>query len=466
LDSKARGITAQLQNLTCRQYDGMRCCLPVGIPAKLGIDRALTSESTAVFVPFACQELTQRDGFYYGLNAISRNLIMFNRTSLFVPSGFIFGTSGSGKSFAVKREMLNVMLKDNETTILIIDPENEYAKFVKNFGGEVIKISPNSESYINPMEMSPDYGLDEDDDSKTLPLATKKEKALRKKSDYIMSLVTCMLKGELTPQQRTYVDKCVHSVYREYLEHDFNTDYLPTLQDLQDEFDKEKNTNEYAKVVAEGTGYYTKGSMNIFAHDSNVNLNSRIISFNIRDLGDQLMELGLLIVLDFIWNKMCENAEKNLRTYCYADEIHVLFKNKDSAEFLKQLYKRGRKYGLVITGITQNIEDLLKSDTGRVMVSQSEFLLLLKQSYEDVKILAPMLRISEQQCNDLQRAERGGGILKAGVAVVPFRDKFPHESYLYKMMSTDFNEKMAEKKSEKFTIKKKDSDVVYVGKET
>jgi type IV secretory pathway VirB4 component len=445
LNAKARKITAQMQILTCRQQEGMKCCLPVGIPAKLGIDRALTSESTAIFIPFSCQELSQRDGFYYGLNGISRNLILLNRTKLRVPSGFIFGTSGSGKSFAVKREMLNVVLKDNETTILIIDPENEYAEFVKNFGGEVIKISPNSENYINPMEMTIDYGLDEDDESDKVSLETKKEKALRKKSDYIMSIITCMLKGTLSPQQRTFIDRCVANCYKEYLDNDFNADFLPNLQDLQNEFDSEKDTSEEARLVAEGAGYYTKGSMNIFAHNSNVNLDNRIISFNIRDLGDQLMELGLLIVLDFIWNKMCENNEKNLRTYCYADEIHVLFKNKDSAEFLKQLYKRGRKYGLVITGITQNIEDLLKSDTGRVMVSQSEFLLLLKQSNEDIKILGPMLRISEQQCADLERADIGSGLLKAGVVVVPFKDRFPKDTELYKMMSTNFNERADER---------------------
>jgi hypothetical protein len=447
LDAKARRITAQLQVLTCRQAEGLRSCLPMGVPAKMGIDRALTSESTATFIPFSCQEISQRDGFYYGLNAISRNLIMLNRTRLTTPSGFLLGTSGSGKSFAVKREMLNVLLKDNYTTILIIDPENEYSSFVKNFGGEVINIAADSDSHINPMEMSADYGLDEEDNE--VSLEQKKEKALRKKSDYIMSLVNCMLSTDagstLKPQQKTFIDKCVKNCYAQYLEHDFDPKYLPTLKDLQDEFDKHKESSEEARLVAEGTGYYTKGSMDTFAHISNVNLNNRIVSFSIRDLGEQLMQIALLIILDFIWNKMCANSEKNIRTYCYVDEIHVLYKNRDSAEFLKQLYKRGRKYGLVITGITQNIEDLLKSDTGRAMVSNSQFLILLKQSHEDVKLLSPMLRMSEMQCQELELADVGSGILKAGVAVVPFRDRFPHESYLYKLMSTNFNERVAER---------------------
>jgi hypothetical protein len=444
LDIKARRITAQLQILTCRQLEGLRCCLPMGVPAKLGIDRALTSESTATFIPFSSQEISQRDGFYYGLNSVSRNLIMLNRTKLRTPSGFILGTSGSGKSFAVKREMLNVLLKDKVTTLLIIDPENEYTDFVRNFGGEVINISTDSDHHINPMEMSADYGLDDEDTD--ISLEQKKEKALRKKSDYIMSLVNSMLTtGEgntLKPQQKTFIDKCVKRCYAKYLEHDFDLQYLPTLKDLQNEFDKNKDHSEEARLVAEGTGYYTKGSMDTFAHLSNVNLNNRIVSFSIRDLGEQLMQIALLIILDFIWNKMCDNSEKNVRTYCYADEIHVLFKNKDSAEFLRQLYKRGRKYGLVITGITQNIEDLLKSDTGRGMVSNSEFLMLLRQAHEDIKILAPMLRISENQCLDLERADVGSGILKAGTAVVPFRDRFPQESYLYRLMSTNFNERV------------------------
>jgi type IV secretory pathway VirB4 component len=295
------------------------------------------------------------------------------------------------------------------------------------------------------MEMDEDYGLDENDVSANVDISVKKEKALRKKSDFLMSLLTAMLTteegGKLTPQQKTFIDRCVKNCYTAYLESDFDLKKLPTLLDLQAEFDKHKNESEDARLVAEGTGYYTSGSMNTFAHKSNVNLRNRIISFNIRDLGQQLTQIGLLIVLYFIWNKMCENNEKNIRTYAYADEVHVLFANRNSAEYLRQLYKRGRKYGLVITGITQNVEDLVKTDNGRAMISNSEFLLLLKQAPEDMKILAPMLRISEAQCSELEGAEQGSGLLKAGKSIVSFRDRFPHESYLYKMMTTDFNEK-------------------------
>jgi hypothetical protein len=450
LQSKVRAKAMQLQTLTTRQMQGFWCCLPLGVVPKLHIDRALTSESTAVFIPFSCQELFQVGGFYYGLNGVSRNLILLDRTQLPTPSGFVMGMSGSGKSFAVKREMLNVLLRDPTTPLLITDPENEYTPFVEAFGGEVIKISSDSHNYINPMEMAEDYGLDENDDPKKVSLESKKEKAIRKKSEYIMSIVTCMLTSDngetgLNPQQKTFVDRCVSECYAAYLDSGFDREKLPNLKDLQAVFDSHKKESEEARLVAEGTAYYTTGSLDVFSHHSNVNLDNRIVSFNIRDLGKQLMSIGLLIVLDYIWNTMCENSGKNVRTYCYADEVHVLFKNKDSAGYLQQLYKRGRKYGLVITGITQDIGDLLRSEEGRGMVYNSNFLLLLRQASENIKTLAEMLGMSESQCEELRRAPNGSGLLKANTIIVPFRDKFPDDSYLYKLMSTNFNERVKEK---------------------
>jgi type IV secretory pathway VirB4 component len=453
LCSKARKITSQLQTLTQRQQDGFSICLPLGVPSKLAVDRALTSESTAVFIPFSCQELFQVGGFYYGLNGVSRNLILLDRTKLPTPSGFVLGMSGSGKSFAVKREMLNVLLRDSTTPLLIIDPENEYTNFVKHFGGECIKISANSDSYINPMEMSPDYGLDEDDNPETVDIEVKKDKALRRKSDYLLSIINRMLQPDggntsLTPQQKTFIDSCITECYKEYLASDFDRDKLPSLKELQAIFDSRKGESDDARLVAEGTAYFTTGSMDVFSHQSNVDLNNRIVCFGIRELGDQLRQIALQIVLDFIWNKMTENSGKKTRTYCYADEIHVLFKNRDSASFLQQLYKRGRKYGLVITGITQDIGDLLKSEEGCGMVYNSDFLLLLRQAPENLRTLAPRLNLSEAQCSELTTAAPGSGILKAGSVVVPFRDKFPKTSYLYKLISTNFNELEKEKAGE------------------
>ena len=378
------------------------------------------------------------------------------QSDLKTPSGFILGSSGSGKSFATKREILNVLLNDNKTGVLVIDPENEYGDFARAFGGTVIKISADTTNYISPMDMPPDYGLDEEDDSETTPMDVKKSKALKKKSDYIMSIIERMIStgstadnSSITPQQKTIVDRCVSRCYQKYLEHEFDTDYLPTLIELQNELDKERE-NEDGRLMAEGVEYYTRGSMDIFAHHTNVAYQNRFVVFNIRDLGDQLRQIALIIIFDFIWNRMVENKNKGIRTYCYCDEIHVMFSTYYSAYFLKQLYKRGRKYGLVITGITQNIEDLLKSDMARGMIGNSDFILMLNQSPEDLKILAKMLNISDTQMGYVNRADAGSGLLFAENTIVPFIDRFPHDSYLYTLMSTRFGEDESKEKIEEF----------------
>ncbi|BAL01891.1 hypothetical protein OBV_p-00360 (plasmid) [Oscillibacter valericigenes Sjm18-20] len=455
LEGKARKYTAQLMTLKYQQEEAMKITLPFGYsPEDISVERTLTTESTSILMPFSNQELFQSGGYYYGLNQISHNLVIVNRLSMKTPSGFVLGTSGSGKSFATKREILNVLLHDGKTSILIIDPENEYGDFCRAFNGTVLKISADSTCYINPMDMNEDYGLDEDDSADT-PLSVKKEKAMKKKSDYIMSIVERMISvgngadtTNITPVQKTIVDRCVYRCYKEYLEHDFDTEYIPTLVDLQDELDKEKDSPE-GRQVAEGVEYYTKGSMDVFAHKTNVALDNRLVVFNVRDLGDQLVQIALIIVFDFIWNRMVENKNRNVRTYCYADEIHVMFKSYYSANFLKQLYKRGRKYGLCITGMTQNVEDLLKSEQARGMIGNSDFIMMLNQNNEDLKLLAGMLKISETQMGYVTGADAGSGLLFAEKVIVPFVDRFPEDSYLYKLMSTRFDESKNRKDIEK-----------------
>lgn len=450
ITSKARKYTSQLQVFDKQQEEAYKICLPFGFhPKDISVDRTLTTESTSILMPFSNQELFQGGGFYYGLNQISHNLVIVNRTKMKTPSGFVLGSSGSGKSFATKREILNVLLNDGETGVLIIDPENEYGDFARVFEGVVLKISPDSFNYINPMDMPPDYGLDEDDGDDT-SLTVKKDKAVKKKSDYLMSIIERMIStggsGDATtilPQQKTIIDRCVQAVYKEYLAHDFDVAYLPTLINLQDELDKEKGT-EHGRNIAEGVEYYTRGSMNIFAHHTNVDVESRLIVFNIRDLGEQLRQIALIIVFDFIWNRMIENKNKGVRTYCYCDEIHVMFQSYYSATFLNQLYKRGRKYGLCITGLTQNVEDLLKSEKAKGMIGNSDFILMLNQSSEDLKVLASMLNISETQMSFVRGADAGCGLLFAEKVIVPFVDRFPTDSYLYKLMSTKFGEEMTQ----------------------
>lgn len=457
LISKARKYTTQLQVLTEQQEEGYKMTLPFGYTSKeLCVERALTTESTSIFMPFSNQELFQVGGFYYGLNQISQNLVMVNRTKMKTPSGFVLGSSGSGKSFATKREILNVLLDDDKTNILIIDPENEYGDFCRAFDGTVLKISPTSDTYINPMDMPPDYGLDEDDDSEKTPLGIKKEKALTKKSDYIMSIVERMISAggnenvtSITPQQRTLVDQCVCAAYKDYLDNDFNPDYMPTLLDFQEELDKRKNESKDNHDVADGVAYYTRGSMNVFSHKTNVHIENRLVVFNVRDLGQALRQIGLLIVFDFIWNRMVENKNRKVRTYCYCDEIHTMFKSYYSADYLNQLYKRGRKYGLVITGITQDVEDLLRSEKAKGMISNSDFIMMLNQSSENLNQLAKMLNISEMQTGFVKGADAGSGLLFAEKIIVPFRDRFPEESYLYKLMSTKFDEDKSKEEIER-----------------
>lgn len=446
LSSKARKYTCQLQVFDNQQRDAFKVILPMGVTPnqKLYVERALTTESTSIFIPFASQELFQTGGFYYGLNQISRNLILCDRTSMKTPSGFVLGSSGSGKSFACKREMLSVLLHDNKTGLLVIDPESEYVDMCKAFGGAILSLSASSETYINPMDMDENYGLDDNDDPLTTPMEKKKEKALQKKTEYLMSIIQCMVadsenKSTVTPQQKSIIDRAIRRAYEDYMEHNFDEAHIPTLINLQEELDKEKGTEE-GRMIAEGVEYYTKGSMNLFSHKSNIDFSNRFVVFNIRDLGKELKQISLLIVLDFIWNRMIANCQESVRTYCYVDEIHVLFQNSFSERYLQQLYKRGRKYGLVITGITQDVEDLLRSDMARGMISNSDFIMMLNQSSDNLKLLAKMLNISEAQTSYVSRADAGSGLLFAEKTIVPFVDQFPTNSYLYTLLSTKFGE--------------------------
>lgn len=450
VEGKARKYTCQMMTLSYQQEEGMKITLPFGYVSKeICVDRALTTESTAVFIPFSNQELYQKGGYYYGLNQISRNLILVDRFALKTPSGFVLGKSGSGKSFSVKQSILNVMLHDSETNVLVIDPENEYGDFARAFGGTVLKISSSSNVHINPMDMEENYGLDEND-SFDLPIEVKKDKAIKKKAEYVMSIVERMIsidgdgdRSVITPTQKTIVDRCVYRCYKDFLDHDFDQEYIPTLLDLQAELDKEKDSPE-GKAVAEGVEYYTKGSMNLFSKKTNVDLNNRFVVFNIKDLGTQLQQIGSIVVFDFIWNRMVQNKNRNIKTCVYCDEIHVLFHSLYSANYLKQLYKRGRKYGLCITGITQNVEDLLKSEQARGMIGNSEFVMMLNQHSEDLDELKEMLNISDELSEYVKSAEVGSGLLYVGGITVPFIDRFPVDSYLYKLMSTKFGENMTD----------------------
>ena len=451
IKSTARKYTCQIDSFDYQQEDAMKVTFPMGISPrkKCYVDKALTTEATAIFLPFSTTDLYHKNGFYYGINPISSNIILCDRTQFKTPSGFVLGSSGSGKSFAVKREIFNILFRDNETSIIVIDPEAEYVDFCRMFGGVPINISAGADVHINPMDMSENYGLDVKDDVNATSLEIKKKKALVKKSDYIMSIIQAMLRDSngyisLTPRQKSIIDEAVRNVYKEYLDNNFEEKFIPTLKDLHNEINSMRFLSDEkgleAGRLADGINYYINGSMGVFAEKSNVDYNNRFVVFNIKELGEQLTQMALLIILDYIWDKMSKNFTEGKRTYTYADEIHVLFQNEYAAQYIRQLYKRGRKFGLVITGITQDIEDLLSNPVARGMVSNSDFVMMLAQKSENLKLLSEMLKLSEEEQKFVSQVPAGSGLLYAEQVIVPFVDEFPEDSYLYKLISTKFDD--------------------------
>ena len=561
LKSVTRKYLCNIGTLFFQQEEGMKSSLPLG-NCQLKLRRTLTTESTAVLMPFSTQEMIQSQGMYYGLNAVSKNLIMFNRKSMKNANGFILGTPGcfvgstkvkladgkvisleemantmkhkeiwvksydlknnvaietqardprvtkhtkhlievhlsngetltctrghrfitksgtfiqaeqlqpgqelmpiltvvsteiitlekevpvyditvdeyenfmlecgiyvhnSGKSFAAKREMVNVFLNTDDD-VIIIDPEREYTTLVNNFKGEIINISASSQNFINPLDMTEEYADDED------PIVLK--------SEFVMSLCESVIGGKqgLSTKEKALIDRCLRRVYKEYIQ-DFDKAKVPTLHEFYTELKKQSEPE--AQELALSLEIYVKGSLGIFANKTNINLKNRITCFDIKDLGKQLTTMGLLIVLDNVWNRITENRAKGKNTWIYLDEIYLLFKNEYSANFLFELYKRARKWGGIPTGITQNVEDLLESNLARKMLSNSDFIQMLNQATSDRLELARLLNISETQLSFVTNSSAGQGLLFCGNSIIPFVDQFPKNTKLYKMMTTKLEE--------------------------
>ena len=406
-----------------QQEDALASCLPLG-NCRLKVRRTLTTESACVFMPFNSKELSQEGGVYYGLNQTTNNLIVFDRASLINANGFILGCPGSGKSFSAKREMVNVFLATNDE-IIIVDPEREYTNLVKALGGELLYISESSETHLNPLEISiEEYNRGED--------------VVSSKYDFFLSFFeTIMGKSGISPEQKTIIDNCLHEVYRDFLLG--NTNEMPTLKDYYDILSKEKS--EEAKPLYMSLELYVNGSMKTFSYPSNVDVNNRVVVYDIKDLGKQLKPLGMMVVLENLWDKIVRNRERGIRTRIYIDEIYLLFRNEESANFLFELYKRARKWGGIPTGITQNVEDLLKSDTARSMLSNSEFILMLNQAASDRDQLARLLKIPETMMSFVTGAPAGSGLIYCGLnGSLPFKDDFPTDTKLYRLMTTKFGE--------------------------
>lgn len=405
------------ETLDYLQEDALNSILPLG-KNHINIKRTLTTASTAIFMPFSTQELYQENGLYYGLNALSHNLILANRKALKTPSGFILGTPGSGKSFKAKTEIVNVLLKTDDD-VIIVDPEEEYHYLTECFNGTNINISAGSKEYINPMDITDEY--DED--------------PLKLKSEFLLSLCNLIVGGRkgLTTQEKAVIDRAVALTYSKTFSA-FGKNYIPTLNDFYDVLKAQPEAE--AKNVALSLELYIKGSLSVFANKTNIDMKNRLITFNIKDLGKELKTMGMLIVLDQIWNRVTQNRQKGKRTWLYIDEIYLLFQNEYSSNYLFELYKRARKWGLIPTGITQNVEDLLLSDNARRMLSNSDFIIMLNQATSDRIELASLLDISEQQLSYVTNAKEGQGLVFAGNSIIPFIDEFPKETELYKMMTT------------------------------
>ncbi len=421
-----------LNVLHYQQEDGLTSALPLGLNTVF-VSRALTTESTAVFIPFTSQELIQQDGMYYGVNAVSNNMIILNRKNLKNPNGFILGTSGSGKSFAAKREIVNVLLATDDD-VIIIDPEREYASLAEGFDGEIIHISAGSTNYINPLDLNADYA-DQDD-----PLLLK--------SEFILSMCETIIGGRygLSAAAKTILDRCVKRTYEKYLQSynpkKFKTGYDPELQPTLLDYYKviKEQPEPEARDLALELERYTEGNLSVFANKTNIDIHKRFVIFDTKDLGKQLKTMGMLIVLDAVWNRITTNRAIGKRTWFYVDEFYLLFNNEYSANFFFELYKRARKWGGIPTGITQNVEDLLQSDLARRMLSNVEFILMFNQATSDRMELARLLNISDTQLSYVTNSEPGEGLVFAGGSIIPFRDKFPNNTKLYAMMTTKVEE--------------------------
>ena len=417
----------QLGILKYQQLDGLNTVLPFGV-RKIDALRTLTTESLAVFMPFKVQEIRHENGIFYGQNTISKNMIIADRRQLLNGNSFILGVSGSGKSFAGKQEITSIRLRDPKADIIIIDPENEYAPLVKTLRGEVIKISATSNNHINAMDMNSEYG----DGANPVIL----------KSEFILSLCEQLIgSGNLGPKQKSIIDRCTANVYRIFQQANYQG-IPPTLQDFREELLKQPE--EEAKEIALAIELFTNGSLNTFAMNTNVNTSSSLICYDILDLGKQLLPLGMLVVLDSILNRITANRIKGKNTYIFIDEIYLLFQYEYSANFLFTLWKRVRKYGAFCTGITQNVEDLLQSHTARTMLANSEFIIMLNQASTDRIELAKLLNISDLQMSYITNVGAGEGLIKVGSSLVPFINKFPKNTDLYKLMTTKPGEDLNE----------------------
>lgn len=433
-----------LRNLRYLQEQGLMASAPIGGNGT-GIERDLTTKSTAVFVPFCTQELfMEAPAIYYGLNALSSNMIMADRKKLRTPNGVILGTPGSGKSFSAKREILSCFLVTKDD-IMICDPEGEYFPLVRSLHGQVVRLATDSKDFLNPMDIRLSYKDDED--------------ALRMKSDFLITLCDLIAGGKsgLENDEKGVIDTCIKHIYDKYFEHP-EPENMPVLEDLYNALLKyeprdvapemQKEAKKKAVRIANSLVLYVHGSQNYFNHHTNVDAGNRIVCFDIRDLGKQLKELGMLVVQDAVWNRVSQNRERRVATRYYCDEFHLLLKEKQTALYSVEIWKRFRKWGGIPTGLTQNVGDFLKSEEIEGILGNSDFVCLLNQNAKDQAILADKLGLSGKQLAYVTNAEPGSGLILFDNVVIPFVDKYPADTETYRIMSTKPEESVKQEEND------------------
>lgn len=424
LTQRVSGIIQQANcNLRSMQYlqeQGLMASAPIGIN-ETGIERSLTTKSTAILIPFSTQELFMPSpAIYYGLNALSNNMILADRKRLRTPNGVILGTPGSGKSFSAKREILSCFLMTSDD-VIICDPEGEYFPLVKALKGEVVRLATDSTEYLNPMDIQLSHRGDKE--------------ALKLKSDFLITLCDLIAGGKdgLENDEKGIIDQCIKAIYTKYFKNP-TPENMPVLEDLYNAL--LEHSNPKAERIANSLVLYVHGSQNYFNHRTNVDSRNRIVCFDIRDLGNQLKQIGMLVVQDAVWNRVSYNRERRIATRYYCDEFHLLLREKQTAVYSVEIWKRFRKWGGIPTALTQNVSDFLRSPDIEGILGNSDFVYLLNQSAKDMDILAEKLGLSQRQLECVTNAEQGHGLIIFDNVVIPFVDCYPTDTKTYAMMNT------------------------------
>lgn len=406
--------------------------LPLG-KNYIAVQQLMTTNTVSAIIPFDVSEVKDKGGMYYGLNASSKTMIIYNRKEEVNPNGCVLGMPGGGKSFACKREMDNALL-GTQDEVYVIDPEREYKVIAEELGGSVIKIANGSKVYINPFDLNIKNADDDND-------------PIKMKTDFIITLMEIMIAGRfgLSPIKQSIIDRCVRTVYEPYLAYleqtgkSFDQEKAPTLVDFYNVVSEEMHAE--AQEMALSLERYVNGSLDVFAHKTNVDVNNRFTIYDIKEIGSGLKELGLQICLDHVWNKMISNFEEGKWTWFYIDEFYLIMQKESSANYLSQIWKRARKWKGIPTAITQNVEDMLKSEQGRTIINTSPFVMMLAQAPMNRAQLGGMFDMSPEEEKYIATTKPGMGILRVKDNLIPFDDNFPKDNKLYKIMTTKPDER-------------------------